>query len=290
MPPTRRDRTRRMKFNHSTAAIILMLCMSLVASYAQGDEVDRMTNEALMRSGLARQLTMLPATIVTVLPDDAFRDGNMRRESAAFVKQTVGKERLLATVREAITMDLNRDALEKVLEFYRSGLGKKVGLIQGRALGESSLQQIREGRKATALMDEARVAVLERIIKAEHLSEANSRLLDQVVNGLADGILKHSGTRAEKVREDLRSLIERNPSLDDHTDAVALVAFARTYKSLSDRELEKLAEYHESEQAEWFRTAVQRGLEEAVYLTARSLGEVISSSDAPSAANGRSTR
>lgn len=265
-----------MKVKRSLLGTILVVCVALCTSYARGDEVDDMTEEALVRSGLVKQLDMLPATFVSVLPDDVFADRSMRREFSKFVLQALGKEKLVTTLKSAIKLDLNRDALEEVVAFYRSGVGRKVGRLQGRALAVSSIQHVREGRKAAASMDESRASILKRIIDAERISEANFQLLDHVVNGLADGILTNGDANAEKIREQLRTIIERNRSVDDRTEAIALVAYSQTFRSLSDKELEKLAEHNESEPAEWFRTTVQRGLEDAVYLTAKALGEAIS--------------
>ena len=64
-------------------------------------------------------------------------------------------------------------------------------------------------------------------------------------------------------------------------ERLTLAAYARTLRDLNDKELEQLAKFHESEPAEWFRGRVQKGLEEAVYISAKALGEAITKSDRP---------
>jgi len=97
-----------------------------------------------------------------------------------------------------------------------------------------------------------------------------------VIRGLVDGSpAEASGlaTSAEAVQKKINIMENAIRSGQNSTEDVALVAFAYTFRSVDDKELEELASYHETPHAAWFRSAVQKGFDRAVYHTARSLGE-----------------
>jgi hypothetical protein len=237
----------------------------------QGDRID----EALRRSGLSMQLGMLTGTIINAVPNDVFANEEMRRLAVRHVQKAVDKERLMATVRAAVKLEFEEEALQEVLKFYRSGLGRKVGRLQSRALAPSSMSQIREGRKTVASMNQSRLGVMKHIIRVERVAEANFQLLDHIVDGLADGTLGRSDEDAERIRRQLGALVDRTRSVNNGAERIALAAFANTYRTLSDNELKELAHFKESHAAGWFRTRVRKGLEEAVYIAAKALGEAI---------------
>lgn len=267
--------TKSLVLNRFTIVVLLVCCSSVLALPARSDDVDGRIDEAFVRSGLSMQLDMLTGTIINAVPNDVFPQKGMRRLVGRYVKKTADKERLMATVRAAVELEFDREALQEVLKFYRSRLGRKVGKLQSRALTPSSISQIREGSKTVASMNEPRLEILKRIILAERVSEANFRLLDHMVDGLADGTLGKGDVEAEKIRQQLGALVDRTRSVHSSTERIALAAFANTYRPLNDKELKGLARFQESHAAGWFRTRVHRGLEEAVYIAAKALGEAI---------------
>ncbi len=272
---------KRLEPARSALVVVLGLCTVFLTSPAGCDDVDKLIDEALTLSGLAKQLDMLTATMVAAVPDDAFSSGKARKSVDRFVDKAASEDALASKVRYAIRLDLNRDALNKVLDFYRSRLGRKVGRLQGRALIPSSIQDVREGRNIVASLSESRTATFERIIRAQRVYRANFQLLNQMANGLADGFLSRGHAEAQRIRDQLKSLVERAHAAEEHMGRLAMATYAQTLRDLSDKELEDLANFHESEPAEWFRSRVQRGLEEAVYVSARALGEAITKSDRP---------
>jgi hypothetical protein len=272
---------KRLDLTRTALVVALGWCSLFLTSPAGSDDVGRLIDETLALSGLTKQLDMLTGTMVAAVPDDAFSSGKARKEVDRFVDKAASREALASKVRDAVRLDLDRDALNKVLDFYRSRLGRKVGRLQGRALIPSSIQDVREGRNVVASLSKSRTATLERIIGAQRVDQANFQLLDQMVNGLADGFLSRGHVEAERIRDQLKSLVERARAADEHTERLAMAAYARTLRDLNDKELDELAEFHESEPAEWFRNRVQRGLEEAVYMSAKALGEAITESERP---------
>ncbi|MFH1116599.1 MAG: hypothetical protein V1792_22015 [Pseudomonadota bacterium] len=276
---------KRLERTRSTFFAALIMCSLCFTSSADCDELDRLIDETSAFSGLSKQLEMLTGTMVAAVPEEALSNGMSRKEIGRFMEKSAGEEALASKVRESIRLDLNREALEKVSKFYRSGLGRKVGRLQGRALIPSAIQDVTEGRNVTASLSGSRAAILKRIIRAQHVCRSNFLLLDQMVNGFADGRLGRSHDEAERIRDRFKSLVEKARTAEEHMERLALASYAHTLGPLSDKELEELAAFHESEPAEWFRVRVQKGLNEAVYMSAKALGEAITESERKGSSN-----
>jgi len=272
---------KRLVLTRTAFVVALGLCSLSLTSPAGGDDVGRLIDEALALSGLAKQLDMLTGTMVAAVPDEAFSSEKARKEVDRFVDKAASEKALASKIRDTIRLDFDRDALNKVVDFYQSRVGRKVGRLQGKALIPSSIQDVREGRNIVTSLSESRTATIKRIIGAQQVYQANFQLLDQMVNGLADGFLSRGHADAERIRDRLKNLVEKARSADEHTGRLAMVAYARTLRDLDDKELEDFAKFNESEPAEWFRNRVQRGLEEAVYMSAKALGQAITKSERP---------
>ena len=256
--------------------VFLLITVCHSSSSAQGTEADPLINKALKLSGVIGPLEKLGGAILSAIPGDAFPDVKMRNEVAAYVKKEAGKEVLLSIVRAAVREDFDKESIERVISFYDSKVGRKIGHLQETSLDPALLKGIREGRKIASSLEEPRLSLLRRIIKAEGVSELNGTLLRSVIRGLVDGSPAEApglATSAEAVQKKINIMENAIRSGQNSTEDVALVAFAYTFRSVDDKELEELASYHETPHAAWFRSAVQKGFDRAVYHTARSLGE-----------------
>ncbi len=258
--------------------VFLLIAVCLRTLSAQGTEADPLIDKALKSSGLTGPLERLGAAILSAIPGDAFPNVKMRNEVAAYVKKEAGKEELLSIVRAAVREDFDRESIEKVISFYDSKTGRKIGHLQETSLDPALLKGIREGRKIASSLEESRLNLLRRIIKAERVEELNGTLLKSLTKGLVDGS-PAEGTEpaeyAEAVQKKIDIMEKAIRSSKNRTEDVALIAFAYTFRSVDDKGLEELASFHESPPAAWFRNAVQKGLDRAVYKTARSLGEAV---------------
>ncbi len=258
--------------------VFLFITVCHAPSSAQGTDADSLINKALKLSGVTGPLDKLGGAILSAIPGDAFPDAKMRNEVAAYVKKEAGKEALLSIVRAAVREDFDKESIERVIGFYDSKVGRKIGHLQEASLDPTLLKSIREGRKIASSLEEPRLSLLRRIIKAEGVSDFNGTLLRSVIRGLVDGSPAEGpglATSAEAVQEKINIMENAIRSGQNRTEDVALVAFAYTFRSVDDKELEALASYHETPHAAWFRSAVQKGFDRAVYQTARSLGEAV---------------
>jgi hypothetical protein len=257
------------------SAAILVAVTLLSVPYAQGEDSDVLIERALKLSGLSGQIKMLDRMLLSSIPADAFPDLNIRNKAAKFLKQVMGEDTLLTMVQTSLKDDCKGDLLKKVLDFYNSKLGNKVGRLQSIALEPSLLRNIREGRKTFAALDDRRMMVLKRIIHAEGVTEDNAKSLRSFIRGLIDGFSDETDNRAERMRITLKAIENTASIAENRTEEIAMLAFAHTFQTLSDKDLDELAHFQESEAAAWFRSAVRKGVTKAVYETAKALGKAM---------------
>jgi hypothetical protein len=162
-----------------------------------------------------------------------------------------------------------------VIDFYQSRLGRKVGTLQSRILTDRAIREVQEGVGSVGAMPRSRLALVKTILSVENAAAANARLLHSVMKGLADGFIASDEPRRQEVLRTLRSLARNAGSAKSLTEQTCLAAYTRTYRSLSDRELEALASYYNSEAAQWFGHVVQTGTEKAAYKVAKAVGEFL---------------
>jgi hypothetical protein len=262
----------------SINAMALLIFVFLAALPAQGRETDQLIDKALTRSGILGQLEHLADTVVSCIPDDAFPDRRIKRETGALLRETSGKEVLLPLVRTVVKENVDVDKLRTVLKFYDSKTGRKVGRLQETALDADVMRELRERRTLLASLNESRVATLERIVAAGRLSEANSNLLNAIIEGLVEGyadeVSKTDRPRAE-TRKQIRIALKEATAGSNRSRELALIGLARTLRSVDDKELKEFAAFCDSEAGVWFNMSVQKGLEAAVTKTGRALGTAV---------------
>ncbi|MEW6347565.1 MAG: hypothetical protein AB1646_00760 [Thermodesulfobacteriota bacterium] len=260
--------------------LLVALCMvAPVASAAQdtpGDE--RLIEETLKLSGVTRQLEQLNSVILGAIPEDAFPDRKTRREAETVLEKEASSKELLRIVCQAVRDQIDRQAIEECLAFCRTPLGRKVGRVAGTALMSGALREIRESRNLLAGLPEERMGLLKRIVAAEQVVELNVLLLTEAVEGLVDGAEAEAlqgQTRTHEARKRMLGIDSLIRAGKARTEPLAMTASAYTLKSLTDGELQSLAENRESSSAKWFRKALHEGFRQAVYHSANCLGRFI---------------
>jgi hypothetical protein len=252
---------------------VLLAVAATLANPARGNDTDVLIDKALSLSGIASQLEALTTAVFMAVPGDVFPDTKTREAADTAFKKSLTRETLIAPIREALRDAYSRDSLEKVVEFYESKTGRKVARLQSRGLSPDLLRTIREGRKTALSMEEPRSNLLRRLIRAENIAGTNSSLVASLVNGLLQGVQQ----------EDRKPFTLENPEAakgeikpdGSRAEELALVGMAHTFRSLDDKELEELANFHESEAGVWFRQTVLKGLHEAVSRVGVALGEAL---------------
>ncbi|MEW6114110.1 MAG: hypothetical protein AB1664_18395 [Thermodesulfobacteriota bacterium] len=260
------------------AAAIHLINPMAVRSARPPESDDQMIQRALKASGMTAQIAAFSDALLAAIPMDAFPDDRARKEARSFLAAALGEDKLLPMLHESFKESLNKDYLQKVLEFHQSRLGKKVGQLAENTLSPSSLETMREQRHFSRTLDKERLEILERIVRSERTTELNLSLLNALFDGLAEGTLAASPSQADRVselRHRLRSIEAEMKQEAPRTMEMAVSVFAYTYRQLKDSELGELASYLESEPAAWYREVLQRGTTQAVRRAGVTLGELM---------------
>jgi hypothetical protein len=256
-------------------AVLLCALVGLFAAPAHGEEQDTLIDKALSQSGIAAQVESLPAAVIMAVPGDVYPDSKTRDAVVAAFKKATSKEALLAPIREALRNDYREEMLEKVTAFYESRTGKKVSRIESRGLAPDLLRTIREGRKTAVSMDDARLNLLRRLIKADEVGKTNAVLVAMLIKGLFHGASAEATGEKSPDTANSQELSATSPADSSRTEGLALVGYAHTFRSLDEKELEELATFRESEAGVWFQERVLKGLQETVTRVGASLGEAL---------------
>lgn len=258
----------RTRFLFGTLLTLVLVQTEIVRSQTN----EELIQKAIKMSGLHAQIRMLDQALLQAVPLDAFPDMKIRNKTVTHLNKAAREKIILARITESVMADFKAEMIQAVLNFYDSRLGSKIGRLQSNALSPDLLRNIREGRKAVASLEDGRLGTVRRIIKAESLSGNNSELLRSFMRGLARGYSSEKDATDNTVNKFVEIIEKFLHSSKQRTETISELAYAYTFGSLSDKELNALADYHESEPAIWFGKAVKRGLNGAVYETAEALG------------------
>jgi len=256
--------------------LILVVCIGVSLAVGDNREGNALVDRSLKASGVQSQLEMLPEAFLSWLPGGTFPGAKPKKEALEFVRKA-SEEAALESVRSALVKDLDAEKMEKVLAFYESKLGRKVARLQGSALSPSLISAIREGRKATVSQDDQRLQVIRRLVRAEGIPDAASKLAKSAMSGILDGARSSRKGPEEEIKIESVLPQQRHQSGESGTEESALIAFSNTFSSLDDKELEEFATFSESPAAVWFRETLRKGLDEAVYTTGKAVGRALSS-------------
>lgn len=239
---------------------------------AKGDPVGR----ALKLSGIAAQTQDLTDTLLSIIPKDAFSKASEARSVESEVRKAASEDQLLSVVQDAIKEEMNREYLAKVLEFYETPLGRKIGRLTGSALRTSRLLDVREGRKLMRNMPDERRKIVERIVEREKPAEFCRWAIATFVRGVLEGSRSALGAQpAIGAEEKLDSILGKLDVKDSNTRSVALTAFANTFHDVSDDQLKQYDSFLQTEPAKWFRDSAEKGLNRSVYVFGLSLGKAM---------------
>lgn len=263
--------------------LIMLLCGGWFLIGFSADQPP-LVDRCLRLSGIFDQLEALPQGIVFAIPEDAFPGKNAKAEVVGLLKRSEVKSVIFSSVRAAVEKGCDEATLTTVATFYESPVGKKVARVQRFSLAVNTLKELRESRTLLAELSPDRTETLRRILRASKTEEVNQRLLVSIISGLVDGYLAgkgHSEPKAENIRERLKAIENEIREGRVRTDEIALLAGAYSFRSIEQKELERLADYEESEPAQRFGTAVAQGFEQAVYEIGKTLGELTAKSFGP---------
>ncbi len=241
-----------------------------ITNAAETDRVDKI----LKTSGISDQIEDLINALFFTVPDDAFPSLKSRSQAGAILRRQGSGAHLLIPLRNVISNRLGGSALEDVERFYDSKIGKKVARLNGASLESNRLQNLRESRKTLVLLDEPRIALLKKIIEADQLTKASPNFIQAVARGMLEGSATNKTQDSPELNEKLQDVMKSLTIGEFKIRDNALLAYAFTYQSLTDSELEEFSRFQESESGKMFIEATVSGLEILLYDAAKMIGNV----------------
>ena len=251
--------------------MLMVVTFGFWSTLSSSETSDATIEKIIGVSGIKGQLHGFPAALMMTIPADMFTNSRARSSFHSQIKDQVTFESLLEIFRETITENLDQENLKRALTFYESGLGRRIGQLQGAALTSHMINSIREGRKVSAGLDEERLNILDRLIENLETHKNNTAFRRMVVGLLGveygNQDLNPNDPLPRKL-EFLQKSFEHNP---DFFKEIALTCFANTYRSLNNSELDALAKFYESPEGDWFQKTVSKAFEKVILKT---FGEV----------------
>jgi hypothetical protein len=269
---------RRSKTARHRVYLLIAIAVLLSAASGRADPKEGLVDRVVRLSGTAPQMKLLGRAILSAVPAEIFAQPGSEARVRSVFRKSFSEDAALDSVRRALEADLDREKIERVADFYRSKLGRRIGRLTGRALTPALLTEVRESRNIVKRLSETRLAAIEQIVRVERVVEFNIRLQTAVVKGLIEGSAGKAAQDPARIPEIRRNLAEAEKKIragKKRTWNTAVAAFAYTFRSLNDEELEEFISYLESDAASWFRTAVQRGMERAVNEASTAVGRII---------------
>ena len=258
---------------------LITVCWTTFPAFAENDK-EILVDIALKLSGVSEQLESMHLAVFSAVSADTFPDWKSRNQAKLIMQKAAGKDALMPFIRASLLADFNESRIEEVIDFFDSDLGRKVSRLIRRATVPEVVDRVWKNRTTIRKLKESRSQILHRIMKAEKVTEFSPVLVNEVIRGMADASLERK-TNIQPAAGDIRKKLDvvrsKVRSDNEFTEEVAYLAFAHTYRSLSDAELEALAVYQESAAARWFGNAVQKGMEKAAYRAGRSLAAALDS-------------
>jgi hypothetical protein len=258
---------------------LMTVCWTTFPALA-GNDKEILVDIALKLSGVSEQMESMHLAVFSAVSADTFPDYKSRNQAKSIMQKAAGKDALLPFIRASLLANFNESRIEEVIDFFDSDLGRKVSRLIRRATAPEVVNRVWKNRTTIRKLKEPRSQILQRIMKAEKVTEFGPMLVNEVIRGMADASLERTtGIRpaAGEIRKRLDVVKSQVRSDNEFTEEVAYLAFAHTYRSLSDAQLEALAVYQESAAGRWFGNTVQQGMEKAAYHAGRSLAAALDS-------------
>lgn len=262
-------------FRHRIAISAAVILLPTIVVCSHGADEPTPVDRALELSGLAERIEALPEMLMDVMPAGAFPDRRSEIAARRSLRDAGKKHDYLSLVRTAVNENLDADKLDRIIAFYRTPLGRKAASRTDGALTPHAIREISEGRKVLRKLEPERRLPLERIATAENVERFNRALIGSAVRGFLEGAGNEqlSESDIERQTDELTAQAAGNP---DRTRELALIYLARALRPLSNEELVRLADFLQSDAAQWFRASVRKGTHRAVRAVARDVGRAIS--------------
>lgn len=242
-------------------------------------------NSLMQLSGLNKQIDEIPAGVLTGMQQSMQQGAPLDEQQHKKIEKSVNKsftaERIKETVSSSIKRSLDESDAEKLLDWYKSDLGKRITKAEETAAKESAYQDMLN--QAQALMsDNERVGLARQI---DNLVMASDMSLDfQKSTAIA---VYTSISKAMRPDEPVNvsafeaELAKQEPQMRQQIEQFVTLSLVYNYRDFSIGEIKQYIDFLEQPSTKKFNnsaiTGMKTGLNTAVEEMADSLAEVFAS-------------
>jgi hypothetical protein len=223
---------------------------------------DMTLDELFELSGLRRQLVSVTARL-----SREFRP--MQGQLAAPAEATIGRvvartftsEAIYRVAREEFARGLDRPKLDAKAAWLRSPLGRKVTALEVAGAEPEHDGPAGEAAARPATADARRRELLERLDWVSGASDVSADVVVALASSVARAIARHGPPERRPSRRQLESHAEelRGRTAEPLREA-ALASMLRTYRALSDEELQRYVAFESTEVGRWYNALLRRAL------------------------------
>lgn len=271
-------------------SIVLMMAAFVPAPLASAQEASAKVDELIVKSGLQRQIGLMPEVVNASFEQRMSQDAKVKPEEAAQLREAIAQSVtpavILGSIKEHIQGNLAESDLDAILVWLNSSLGQKITKMEEEASSAQAyleLQTFAQGL-ANNPPDPARVEVLGQLDQAAHMSQFSVNFkMDMMIN-MTEAMAIAAG-RTDVRREDLLMALESNRvGIEQGSAQEVLISGLYGYQGLTVEELKEYVNFYKSEAGQKYADVVTRGLSDALNKTfkdmGRRFGEVIKKENA----------
>lgn len=239
-------------------AFILLVSLCCSISFASPSE--NSVEDLINLSGIAKQIMELPEFVkVGVEQGDPLPESDL----ALILKsadKSISPSIVLNEITKSVHLVLNDEEVEQLLEWYESGLGRKITQAEEKAFTLEASQEV--VKEAEQLMeDKKRLEAAKRI---DALVGSTDSVVDiQQFARIAVGFAVMTAKKTDE-KPDLEKLkaqlVEREPDMTENVQQMVALTLAYAYQSIKEDDLAKYEAFLKTPAMQKFKDAVMKGM------------------------------
>ena len=248
---------------------LVLLVMAHAASAAEAPaaaERNALIERVLTLAGATTQLAQVPAQVSAQLQ---LRQGEFSSEAfgriIARLTEAFREEALHASLAQAFARVYDRRRLEPIAAWLASPLVQRLTALEEAAMqpDAAAAQEAFFSRPGAAPPSEARVALLQRLMRATYATEMTLRVIRTTMAGIATAVnaaLDRPAPSPAELAEAESDLESARSQIEDRILARLLF----TYRDVTDDDLSAYITFWESDTGQWFNRVSSDGYLEAI--------------------------
>lgn len=261
-------------------SLFMMVGMALSAAVplSFADSAEKV-DELIVKSGLQRQIGLLPEVVSASFEQRMNQDPNIKSEEASRIREAISQSVtpavMLESIKGHISSQLTEPDLDAVLAWLNSPLGIQITAMEENASSAQAfteLQNYAMGLQSNP-PDPARVEVLQELDRTARMTEFSVGMKKDMIIAMTDAMVTASG-RTDINREELLSSLESSHSqIEDGSAQEVLITGLYTYQTLTVDELKEYVAFYKSPAGQKYANVITVGLLDALNKSSKDMGE-----------------